>query len=74
MYVFEQKTTDFGKSAPDGVVSLTNPNPRETCWLGGRNSGGEPEEDRHIHVRHKNTRTQMMKGFVELNEGSYQTF
>ena len=54
MYVFEQKTTDFGKSAPDGVVSLTNRNPRETCWLGGRNivESGEPEEDRHIHVRH----------------------
>ena len=68
------KSTDFVKSAPEGVAALTNP--RETCWLGGRNivESGEPEEDRHIHVRHKNTRTQMMKGFVDLNEGSYQTF
>ena len=62
------------QSAPEGVVSLTNPTQGRLGWWGGRNTGAEAEEDRHIHVRHKNTRTQMMKGFVELNEGSYQTF
>ena len=63
-YESRTKSTVFVKSAPDGVAALTNP--RETCWLGGRNIAMEQSQRRTdtsmcvIQHSHK-----MMKGFLE---------
>ena len=63
-YESSTKSTVFVKSAPGGVAALTNP--RETCWLGGRNIAMEQSQRRTdtsmcvIQHSHK-----MMKGFLE---------